>query len=180
MENPSRLFTLSFILISSYAFLINANESSATLVTKVCNNVKDTTSCLKVLQADPQTLMAKTNCELAKFTIELAMKRALETQIFLKELMKKDNSPYLQSCAFDNYGSVIQDYEMVLSGLTRDVLLLTCDLLNTSDGVEECENQLHSQGIYNPDISSRNKETKLFIDIVYEAVDHLLEICPAN
>ncbi|KAE9592521.1 hypothetical protein Lal_00028501 [Lupinus albus] len=171
--NTSFLFTLSLVL-TSYAIL---PASSSSLFEQLCIKVKETGSderqCLHILNVHPKLGSAKNYNELSKNILQLALKKSIEAQNFLKEVIKTNPSAALRECATIDYDGVVASFRSSLSELKEDTETANYDAKVGGDGPTTCDRALAAEKINNPAIAALNKDILLLSNIAFLATDML-------
>ncbi|KAK7270974.1 hypothetical protein RJT34_26528 [Clitoria ternatea] len=172
--NPSTLssllFTLSLILISHAPL----PTSGASRCESLCNEAgNDKGSCLQFVKANPKLASANDDLKLSKLVLEIGVKRAIEGQKYLKEIMKSDPSPAIRQCATTLYDGVVGSFRSSLGELKLDALTANYDAKVAGDGPTTCDTALAAERINNPSIAALNKEILLISKIAFLATNSL-------
>lgn len=163
------LFSLSLIIVSHAPL----PTLGLTLHEALCKETKENEArCLELLKEDPKIAAAKDNTELTKLILKLALKKGIETQKFLKDLMKTEPSPDLKQCATTLYDGVIGSFKSALGELGEDDLTASYDAGVASDGPSTCERALNAAKT-NPSIAAHDKDMLLLSGIAFKAIEKL-------
>lgn len=149
------LFSLSFILIFHSPLPANAG-----VIEKVCEEATYPDVCLGFFKVHPEFASAKDSKQLAKLVLDMAIKKAIETQEYIRGLLKTNPSPPLQHCAEDSYDSVVHSLQGALQGLSsEDPDMANYDAKTAGDDVMDCQQQLNSPAFQNlAELHKRNDE----------------------
>ncbi|CAJ1953175.1 unnamed protein product [Sphenostylis stenocarpa] len=162
------LFTFSLIFIS-HAPLPSLGKN---LHESLCDEVKeDKGRCLEVFKGDPGIAKAKDNFELSKLILEFALKKGIEAQNFLKEVMKTNPSPAIKQCATIIYDGVIESLKNSLGELGGDGQTSSYDVQVASDGPITCDKALSESNITNPSIVAFNRDILLLSNLAFRVID---------
>ncbi|CAL0333338.1 unnamed protein product [Lupinus luteus] len=171
--NPSFLFTLSLVL-TSYAILPSSGSS---LFEELCMKVKETGSdvgqCLHILNVHPKLASVKNYDELSKNILRLALKKSIEAQNYLKEVIKTNPSAAIRECATVDYDGVVASFRSSLSELKLDSETANYDAKVGGDGPTTCDRALAAEKINNPAIAALNKDILLLSNLSFLATEML-------
>jgi len=166
---------LGLILISQSPFAANARHlglggGGGPLVSLLCATSSNKVECNKVLSS-PQIAEAKNNIQLSKAVLEMAIKKAVEGQAFLKGLAQKN--PKLETCAGFAYDGVIGSFRSCLGEITEDPQTASYDCGVVADGPVQCDRIMADQHIVNPAVTALNKQILFLGSLASRAVDNL-------
>lgn len=130
---------------------------------------------LEVLKADPRIVGAKDYKKLCKFVLELGLRKGIEAQNYLKEVMKTKPSPAIKECATFLYDGVVGSFKSSIGEIKVDGLTSNYDAQVASDGPITCDLALAKGKITDPSISAMNKEILLLSKLAFLATYHLSE-----
>ncbi|OIW06387.1 hypothetical protein TanjilG_13575 [Lupinus angustifolius] len=171
--NSSFLFTISLVL-TSYAIL---SASSSSLFEELCMKVKETGSdegqCLHILNVHPKLGSARNYDELSKNILQLALKKSIDAQNFLKEVIKTNPSAAIRECATIDYDGVVASFRSSLKELKEDSETANYDAKVGGDGPTTCDRALAAEKINNPAIAALNKDILLLSNIAFLATEKL-------
>ncbi|KAK7343749.1 hypothetical protein VNO77_12760 [Canavalia gladiata] len=177
MNSLTLLFTLSLILISHSPLGVNAKDQSSSAMEmriQVCRqNMPDIMNCMNILRSDPKILKAESYLELSQAILELALKKGIEGQNFLKELVQTNDVPVIKECANLHYDGVIGSFRSALKELKEDPDTANSDAKVAGDGPDACDRALASAHIVNPDIAALNRQIKLLSNTAFQAINKL-------
>ncbi|KAF7803051.1 pectinesterase inhibitor [Senna tora] len=122
-------------------------------------------------KGDPHASSAKSYRELAKFTLEICLRKAIESQNFIKGLLKAKENASVRYCAFESYAAVVGSFSSAYGELDEDIDTANYDSKIAGDDADECQRELESHGIQIPEIFSRNKDMKLLSSIAYSVTN---------
>ncbi|AES62322.1 uncharacterized protein [Medicago truncatula] len=168
---------LGLILISQSPFAANARVlglggggGRGPLVSLLCAASSNKVECNKVLSS-PQITQAKNYKQLSKAVIEMALKKAVEGQAFLKGLAQKN--PKLETCAGFAYDGVVGSFKSCLGEITEDPQTASYDCGVVGDGPTQCDRIMADAHIVNPAITALNKQILFLSSLASRAVDKL-------
>ncbi|KAK7391239.1 hypothetical protein VNO78_19651 [Psophocarpus tetragonolobus] len=142
------------------------------LIDQICQQTfQDKVNCMNLLRADPATKQAKNLLEFSKAVLELALKKGIQGQNFLKGLAQKNNDPAIRECANSDYDGVVRSFKSALAELKVDPETSSYDAKVASDGSNNCAKAITNAHIVNPAISSLNYQISLLSKIASLASD---------
>ncbi|XP_039687161.1 uncharacterized protein [Medicago truncatula] len=162
---------LGLILISQSPFEANATlldlggGGGVPLVSLLCDGSSNKVECSKVLSS-PQTAQAKNWTELSKAVAEIAIKKVVEGEAFLKGLAQKSKSQVLDTCA-DSYSSLVVTFKFCWDFADGDPHTVSYDCVTAGDLLARCD------GKVNPDVTAFNRQTKFLYGLLYETITQL-------
>jgi hypothetical protein len=115
----------------------------------------------------PQTAQAKNNKELSKAVAEIAIKKAVEGEAFLKGLAQKSKSQALDTCA-TSYSSVVRDFKNCWDFADGDSNTISYDCVIAADQPTLCDSVM--AGTVNPAVTALNRQTLFLCGLIYEAI----------
>ncbi|KAK7343748.1 hypothetical protein VNO77_12757 [Canavalia gladiata] len=177
MNSLALMFTLGLILISHSPLAVNAKGQyglGLDMRIQVCRqSMPDIINCMSILRSDPKILNAENYLELSQAILELALKKGIEGQNFLKELVQINDVPAIKECANLHYDGVIGSFRSALKELKEDPDTANSDAKVAGDGPDACDRALASAHIVNPDIAALNRQIKLLSNTAFQAINKL-------
>jgi len=166
---------LGLILISQSPFAANARllglvGGGGPLVSLICAASSNKVECSNVLSS-PQIAQAKDNKQLSIAVVEIAIKKSVEGQAFLKGLAQKN--PKLETCAGFAYDGVVGSFKSCLGEITEDPQTASYDCKVAVDGPTQCDRVMADEHIVNPAITALNKQIAFLSELASKAVDKL-------
>ncbi|AES62323.1 putative pectinesterase inhibitor domain-containing protein [Medicago truncatula] len=168
---------LGLILISQSPFAANATllglgGGGGPLVSLICAASSNKVECNKVLSS-PQITQAKNYKQLSKAITEIAMKKAVEGQAFLKGLAQKSKSEGLNICADSCYSSVVRDFKSCLDFIDGDPDTLSYDCKVAVDEPTRCDSAMAANHIVNPAVTALNRQILFLCELIFKTIDKL-------
>ncbi|KAK7277403.1 hypothetical protein RIF29_18555 [Crotalaria pallida] len=168
--NYSLLFTtLSLILTISHAMLA---ASGINLHEELCKQAgaDDNARCSQILKSES----AKDYVELSRYVLQIAVKRSIEGQNYLKGVMKTNpSSKAIKECATTHYDGVVGSFKSALGELKVDPMTANYDAKVGGDGPTTCNRALAEEKINNPSIAALNSDILLLSKLAYLATDKI-------
>jgi len=171
----SILLTISMIFISHAISPTPTPTPSLKLYQNVCKQPgqKDFEQrCLKLIEAYPPITLINDYLTFCRSFLKIAaIKKAVESQQQVNEIMKKyPSSQPIKECA-DDYKTVVSE---VKGALIEEPDTIDLDIRYASDALEMCEQSLAREKIIDTStIATLNHEMQLYNDIVLIAGGHL-------
>lgn len=134
--------------------------------------------CLKIMNSNPQMVLAKDLLHLTLSIIETGLINATKTQIYIEEKLKRNIQELraaLDQC-HNLYDHIIDVYKGALIHVEKQKLydVAGAEFSMAANNAEYCENWLHINDIIDSDISSGNKIIKYLSLSGYNAVNDLM------
>ncbi|OIW03033.1 hypothetical protein TanjilG_20961 [Lupinus angustifolius] len=95
----------------------------------------------------------------------MAIKKGIEGQNYLLNLMKTNPSQAIHECATIDYNGSISSFKIAKVDLTQDPLSASYDAKIASDGPTKCEEAIKADNINDPTLFNMNKTILLLSDI---------------